>query len=240
VSEPTAPPPGEPTGSTDRKALKQEAAAAKARRKAARPWYTKKRFIIPLVLVLLIILVNLSDGEGGDTDGEVATEPTDETTTDESAEEAPEETTDDVPDEVPDDAEFAGIGQEARDGNFAFTVNSLENIGSTLEAEEEFMDDAQASGEFYVLDVTVENIGNEAQSLFASNQYLYDADERRFSASDDFEVLLAIDTPVFEQLNPGAVMDGRVVFDVPEGVEIEFAELHDSAFSGGVLVDLRE
>jgi hypothetical protein len=182
----------------------------------------------------------LGDGEGGDTDGEVATEPTDETTTDESAEETPEETTDDVPDEVPDDAEFAGIGQEARDGNFAFTVNSLENIGSTLEAEEEFMDDAQASGEFYVLDVTVENIGNEAQSLFASNQYLYDADERRFSASDDFEVLLAIDTPVFEQLNPGAVMDGRVVFDVPEGVEIEFAELHDSAFSGGVLVDLRE
>jgi hypothetical protein len=234
VSEPTAPPPGGSRGSTDRKALKQEAAAAKARSKAARPWYKKKRVIIPLALVVLIISINLGGGDG-DT-GEVTTEPAEETTTDESAE----ETTEDVPGEVPDDAEFAAIGEEARDGDFAFTVNRLENIGSTLEAEDEFMDDAQASGEFYVMELTVENIGNEAQNLSASNQYLYDAGERRFSASDDFEVVLAIDTPIFELLNPGAVTDGRIVFDVPEGVEIEFAELHDSAFSGGVLVDLRE
>lgn len=239
MTEPTAPPPGGPTGSTDRKTLIQEAAAAKARSKAARPWYKKRRFIIPLALVVLIILGHLGGGDD-DTGGQVATEPNEQTTTGESAEETTNETTEDVPEEVPDDVEVAGIGQEARDGDFAFTVNSLENIGSNLEAEEQFASDVQASGDFYLLNVTVENIGNEAQRLTAGNQYLYDADERRFSASDEFDVILAIDTPFYDQLNPGATVDGRVVFDMPEGVEIEFAELHDSALSGGVLVDLRE
>lgn len=244
MSQPTAPPPGEPTGSTDRKALKQEAAAAKARSKAARPWFKKKRFIIPLALVLLVILVNLGGGDNGDTDGEVATEPADETPTQGSAEEASDEATEDIPEEAPDDAQVAGLGEEARDGNFAFTVTSLENIGPTIRSGNDFVDSLEASGSFYQLTVDVENIGTEAQSINSESQYLYDEDERRFSAVSSFD-LIGLDvydeSPVYEQLNPGGSLEGGVViFDVPEGVEIEFAELHDSAFSGGVLVDIRE
>lgn len=236
MSEPTAPPPGEAPGSADHKALKQEAAAAKARSRAARPWYKKKRFAIPLALLLLIILVSVGADDGEN--GEQATEPDDPTAT--QAEEEPEgedaAEEDDVPDEVSEQAEFAGIGEEARDGDFAFTVTSIENVGPVLEGD---MRDAEASGEFYVLDVTVENIGGEAQTLSARNQYLYDADERQFSAVSALDLVMVLDTPVFEQLNPGASIEGQIVFDVPEGVEIEFAGLHDSALSGGVLVDLR-
>lgn len=40
----------------DRQSAKADAAAEKARLKAMRPWYKKKRFIIPLVLVVLLII----------------------------------------------------------------------------------------------------------------------------------------------------------------------------------------
>jgi hypothetical protein len=51
---------------------KAQAAAEKAYRKAQRPWFKKKRFIIPLALVVLIIIVQLGgDDETGES-GEVA------------------------------------------------------------------------------------------------------------------------------------------------------------------------
>ena len=45
---------------------KAEAKAAKARAKAMRPFYAKKRFIIPAALVALIVVVALASGGGGE------------------------------------------------------------------------------------------------------------------------------------------------------------------------------
>lgn len=53
----------------DRRAVRADAAAEKARLKSMRPWYKKKRFIIPLVLIVLIIIGALAGG-GSDTDTE--------------------------------------------------------------------------------------------------------------------------------------------------------------------------
>jgi hypothetical protein len=217
----------------DRKAARAEAAAAKARAKASRSWYQKKRFVVPLGLVLLVVIISVS---GGDESGnETAPAATD--TGDDAASE--DESAEDLPADAPADAALAGIGEEARDGKFAFTARGLECVGSTLEPANEFFDTAEAQGQFCLLQLSVENIGDQAQSLFASNQYLYDDQERRYSASDDFDVIMAIDTPIYESINPGNSIDGTIVFDVPEGAVIEFAELHDSAFSGGIMVDLR-
>ncbi|WP_328963496.1 DUF4352 domain-containing protein [Streptomyces virginiae] len=41
-----------------------------------------------------------------------------------------------------------------------------------------------------------------------------------------------------EQINPGNVLDGIVVFDIPKGADPARIELHDSMFSGGATVDL--
>ena len=41
-----------------------------------------------------------------------------------------------------------------------------------------------------------------------------------------------------EELNPGISFDVVVVFDVSDAGSIVSAELHDSPFSGGVVVDL--
>lgn len=47
---------------------KADYAAAKARAKALRPWYRKKRFVLPLGLVVIIVLASLASG-GNDDDG---------------------------------------------------------------------------------------------------------------------------------------------------------------------------
>ena len=226
------------SGKEAKRQAKADMAAAKARSKAERPWYQKKRFIIPLALLLLVVIVSVISN--GDDDGGQPADTSDDTAAG-SNDLAEEETAneEDLPEDAPEDAEFARVGEEARDGQFAFVVDDFECVGDTIEAENEFLDDAEAQGQFCLLTITVENIGDSEQSLFASNQYLYDEQERRFSASNDFEVMMALETPIYDSINPGNSMTGTIVFDVPEDAEIEFAELHDSALSGGVLVDLR-
>jgi hypothetical protein len=250
VSESTAPPPPPPPSEPDRKTMKADAAAAKARSKAARPWYKKKRFIIPLALLVLIVFASLAgsgdeDAPEPQTDEQAADEPAEEPVEDAPADDAPAEDpvedapADDAPEEAADVEEQADVGEQAEDGQFAFTVDSFECGQDTLAADNEFVDDAVAQGQFCILELTVENIGDEARSLSASDQYLYDSQERRFSADSSFEVMMVLETPIYDQINPGNSTQGTVVFDVPADAEIEFAELHDSPFSGGVLVDLR-
>lgn len=41
---------------------KAQAAAEKAYRKASRPWFKKKRFILPLVLLVIVIITSISNG----------------------------------------------------------------------------------------------------------------------------------------------------------------------------------
>ena len=45
---------------------------------------------------------------------------------------------------------------------------------------------------------------------------------------------------LFEEINPGNTVKGRVYFDVPKNAKLVKIELHDSMFSGGVDVALRK
>jgi hypothetical protein len=56
------------TDPMDPRAARAEAAAAKARAKSMRPWYKKKRFLLPLALVVLIGISVAAGGGGGDGD----------------------------------------------------------------------------------------------------------------------------------------------------------------------------
>lgn len=59
------PPPSEPQY-TDPRSAKAQAQADKAYKKASRPWFKKKRFILPLILILIIILIAAFSGGGDD------------------------------------------------------------------------------------------------------------------------------------------------------------------------------
>lgn len=72
----------------DPRDARAQAKAAKAYQKARRPWYKKKRFILPLALIVLIIIIVAAnsggDGGGNNTTGTTNTDPTSEPTVTES------------------------------------------------------------------------------------------------------------------------------------------------------------
>jgi hypothetical protein len=111
-----------------------------------------------------------------------------------------------------------GLRDTVRDGKFEFIVKSFDCQGNTCKAQ-----------------VTVENIGDEAQTMFADNQYLFDQRGRRFEADN----LSSSDALFLQELNPGLTTSGTIVWRVPSNFKPDHLELHDSIFSGGVMVALR-
>jgi hypothetical protein len=133
-------------------------------------------------------------------------------------------------------SQAAGLNQPVRDGKFEFTANGFDCSKTTLGTDPIT---TQASGVFCVVSVHVQNIGDEAQTLDATSQVAYDAQGKKFSTDTEAEFYLDNGgNALFEQLNPGASVDGQLVFDVPAGTQLTKLEFHDSAFSGGVTVNL--
>lgn len=183
-------------------------------------WFARHKFLTVLgaIVILIIAIAALSGGDE---------EPTTTTGDDAGASEG---------EQASDVGEAAEIGDPVRDGKFEFTVNSVEC------GEAELGDDilsTTAQGQFCMVSLTVENIGDEPQSLFGDNQYLLDTQGRQFSADTEAQLYLEeAQLTIYEEVNPGNSVEGTVVFDVPEDVELAGIELHDSAFSGGVTVEL--
>lgn len=84
----TNPPPDgwQPSGNP-----KADAKAAKAYAKAQRPWFKKKRFIIPLALIALLIIINLASGNDENTSDTVSSETSESTPTPEKTDAKKEE-----------------------------------------------------------------------------------------------------------------------------------------------------
>jgi len=126
----------------------------------------------------------------------------------------------------------ASVGQTVRDGKLAFTVTGVKqasHVGSDV-----IGDDAQ--GVFWLVSVKVENIGHKPQVLLSSAQHAY-AGGSRYDTSGS-ELYLADANTFFQPINPGNVVNGTLLFDVPRGTRLDTIELHDSLLSGGVRVAL--
>jgi hypothetical protein len=131
--------------------------------------------------------------------------------------------------------EAPGVGDPVRDGKFEFTVRKVE-CGKSRIGTADFGTTAQ--GQFCFVYLKVENIGKESQLLDGGNQYLYGSGGRKFDADTEAAIYLDESKTFLEEINPGNSVDGIVVFDIPKGEKPTKIELHDSAFSGGVEVEL--
>jgi hypothetical protein len=129
-----------------------------------------------------------------------------------------------------------GVGREYRDGKFAFTVTKIKK-GVRRVGDQYFGKTAQ--GQFVLVYVTVDNIGNEARTFDSSSQKLKDMKGREFSADGEATIAMGDESKAFlEDINPGNGVRGILVFDVPTGIKLKSLALHDSPFSGGVTVPL--
>lgn len=121
----------------------------------------------------------------------------------------------------------APAGSSVRDGKFEFTVLKY---GSSPNA-----DQARPQGIYVMVEMTVENIGNEPQTFFAGNQKLR-IDNRTYAP--DSMASIYLDSATVD-INPGNIVTVTIAFDVPANTDhVNTLELHDSAFSRGVEVAL--
>ena len=133
------------------------------------------------------------------------------------------------------EAVAAKLNDAVRDGKFEFVATSFECGATTLGSNEFLQEDAQ--GQFCVLDMTVKNIGNEAQLFSTTDQKLMSDAGASFSVDEEASYAIS-ESYYFEEINPGNTLKVELAFDVPADANITTVELHDSAFSDGIEVSL--
>ena len=136
-------------------------------------------------------------------------------------------------------ATTAKIGQIANDGRFQFTVTGMK-CGEPNVSDVSGYITKNAQGQYCLLHINVKNTGDKAQTLDSMSQYVYNSKGQKYSSDDEATIYINPTNGTFlNQINPGNTVKGTVVFDIPKDVKPVTAELHDSALSGGVKVDLR-
>ena len=197
------------------------AGAEKPYEKAARAWHEHKRVAFPTAVILAFLTIMITTG-GNDpgfirSTGQALASKVKSVTR---------------PSPVP-----GTIGQSVRDGKFAFVVTSVEKRGTTITDRLGGTDTAQ--GEFVIVRVSVTNIGYEARTLTATDQFVVSNMGARFATSDEISGLRGAELIFREKVNPGStVNDAPLLFDVPAGTTIAGVELHDSLTSTGVKVTI--
>ena len=129
---------------------------------------------------------------------------------------------------------IAGIGAKVKDGKFTFKVTKAgpgpKQIGDTYFNH-------KPQGRFYLVHLVVKNHGDKPQYFMGDAQKLK-AGKKEYSADSEASVYLKNSKSLFEEINPGNVVKGVIVYDIPQGAKPTTIELHDSILSGGVTVSL--
>jgi Domain of unknown function (DUF4352) len=191
-----------------------QAPAERAHHHAVRPWFKKKRFMLPLALIVVMALLQAANS-------------------------GPDETADTAKNDSPPTAASVlapGIGTVVHDGNFEFVVTGVERPGKTLAGKAG--ETLTAQGEFVVIQVDITNIGNETRTPDCSCQVLSNDQGQKFQPSP--AILNTKEALKFVTLiNPGDTVKGvLMLFDMTPGTNAMKIELHYSRFSEGVTVTL--
>jgi hypothetical protein len=129
------------------------------------------------------------------------------------------------------------LGQPASDGKLEFVVRNVD-CGKTKVGDDLLLSKA-AQGQFCLVSVSVRNTGNETRTFDGDNQKAIGADGVKYANDSLAELYTNLDTQtVLNDINPGNQVSGVLVFDIAKGATITGLELHDSAFTDGVIVDV--
>ena len=116
------------------------------------------------------------------------------------------------------------VGDTIIAGNFAWTINGMRTAGSIGDSPYLMID---ADGEFLILEVEIENIGNSAEYLSSSYIKLVDDQGREFVSDLTAQFYLG-SSITFDTINPGIVKDGEIAFDVPTDLTVVDVQISDS------------
>jgi Domain of unknown function (DUF4352)/Protein of unknown function (DUF2510) len=186
----------------------------------------KKQSVPKWVIVFAVIAVLIAIGEAGShSNNSSSTSTSSSTATSAASAAAP-----------PAPPPLAGVGQEVRDGKFAFVATSVDRSKTAGDPSNQ-IETVTAQGEFVNVHLKVRNVGDKAQNFFASNQRLQIGD-KQFSANDTAAMWIGSMTV---EVNPGNTIQAVVSFDVAPGTSNGgVLTVHESIFSGGAKISLQQ
>lgn len=129
---------------------------------------------------------------------------------------------------------IAPAGTAVSDGKFSFQVTNVQSGLSTIGTNEYLKRDAQ--GQFVEITLSITNIGSAEQTFWGRNQKLVDTQGRQFT--DDTEAEMNLSQGIETDINPGNQATATVIYDIPANDQPKSMDLHDSAYSAGVGVEL--
>ncbi len=184
-----------------------------------------KGIIILIAIVVFVIFTIAVPNENSDVEQEVVEEQT----TDENDLDVEEV----VVEETEEEEQIYSLGEVVETNYFEwkflgyYTTDAIgEEIFGTFYGEE-------AGGEFIVISVEVENIDDSAHYISSSDLKIIDEEGREFSSNTMAAIYLENEDNLnFEQINPGIIKDGKVVFDVPIGLENLQLRISNGLFDG--------
>ncbi|MFV8170930.1 DUF4352 domain-containing protein [Mycolicibacterium peregrinum] len=133
----------------------------------------------------------------------------------------------------------ATLNTPVRDGKFEFVVRRVQP-GLAQVGDNPYLQQ-RAQGQFVIVTLSVQNIGDRTQGFSPDNQKLFDTNGRSFETDASAQIALGdSDIPVWDNINPGNAVTVKLVYDMPQGAVPARIELHDSMFSGGVTVNLTQ
>jgi hypothetical protein len=129
-----------------------------------------------------------------------------------------------------------GLNTPVKDGQFTFVVTSV-TCGKASVGRSIFV--RNASGQYCLVALTVENTGADTQSFSDGFQKLIGEDGTVYSADLTAGVIANENiSGLWTRIAKGGKVTGTVVYDVPKEAKIAKVELHDSALSTGTHVTL--
>ena len=126
------------------------------------------------------------------------------------------------------------MNEPVKDGNFEFVVTGGESGSPLVDKTDPNLTLPAPEGQtFFVVHITVKNVGTEAQPFTAAAQVLH-AGGQAYEYYTDASTFLA--NPV-DPINPGDQIEVAVAFVAPSDANPDTIELHDVPFSTGAVVN---
>jgi hypothetical protein len=170
---------------------KAEAKAAKAYAKAMRPWYKKKRVIIPAGLVALMIAVSAGSGggtgSGGASSGGSGASASSSGTS-------------------------GKVGQALTNAGTTYKVTNV-NTTDTIGDPDSFGE--RADGTFVIVDLQLTNNKDKTKTFMDSNAKLKTADGKEYETSDKAVLAFGDDNLMLKDIQPDLTTRGKLAFEVP-------------------------
>lgn len=117
------------------------------------------------------------------------------------------------------------VGDRVVVGDIAYTVT---NVRTTDSVGNEYVN-AKADGVFVIVDMTIENLGKESNTISSSYAKIVDSQGRTFESDTDAWAYLE-NNILLKQIQPGLPVKGQAIYDVPKGITCDL-QVTDSVWS---------